>query len=84
MSQCAISCDLHDYIEIACMYGYRIRLVLKDNKIIEGKARDIVSVEKREYLVLVNREQEQRVELINLSKMYVLTDHAKFDEVSFK
>lgn len=38
-----ISCELHDYIEVVCMYRYQIRLVLKDDSTIEGKARDILT-----------------------------------------
>ena len=38
-----ISCDLHDYIEVACMYGYQVRLILKDQSTVEGKAKDILT-----------------------------------------
>ena len=83
MNQQTISCDLHDYFEIACLYGYRVRLILKDGEIVEGKACDLISVEKREYLVLDN-EQAQQVDLTRIAKMQVLTIPAQFDEVSLK
>ena len=40
MSQYTISCELHDFLEIACLYGYRVKLTLKDQQIIEGNAID--------------------------------------------
>ncbi len=83
MNQDAISCELHDYIEVACMYRYLVKLILKDGQIIEGKAIDIVtSAEKREYLVIKN-EQEQQVELTQLVSLHVLTANARFQEVVF-
>ncbi len=44
MSQENISCELHDFIEVACMYGYHVQLALKDDQVIEGKAVDITTV----------------------------------------
>jgi Rho-binding antiterminator len=83
MTQDVISCELHDFIEIACMYGYELKLILKNNKIIEGKAIDIVSSsEKREYLV-IDKDAKQHIELTQLAKMQVLTPSAKFKEVIF-
>ena len=84
MSQCSISCELHDYLEIACMYGYRVRLTIKNHQTIEGKAIDTVTTaEKWEYLVIDNRHKKHEVELNQLVKMEVLTPNAKFKKVSF-
>jgi Rho-binding antiterminator len=84
MSQCSISCELHDYLEIACMYGYRVRLTIKNHQTIEGKAIDTVTTaEKREYLVIDNGYEKHEVELNQLVKMEVLTPNAKFKKVSF-
>lgn len=83
MSQENISCELHDFIEVACMYSYQVQLALKDNQVIEGKAVDITtSKDKREYLIIHNG-QEQRVELTQLIKLTVLTPNAQFKEVIF-
>jgi Rho-binding antiterminator len=55
MNQYTINCELHDYLEIACLYGYRVKLTLKDQQIIEGKALDVLTTaEKREYLMIDN------------------------------
>ncbi|PTN11690.1 Rho-binding antiterminator [Nitrosomonas aestuarii] len=83
MEKNVISCELHDFVEVACMYGYELRLTLKNNQEIVGKAIDIVqSADKHEFLVVDNG-SEQQIDLIELSKMEVLTPHAKFSEVVF-
>jgi Rho-binding antiterminator len=84
MSQCSIFCELHDYLEIACMYGYRVKLMLKDHQTIEGKALDLLTTaEKWEYLVIDNGHEQQQIELNQLGKMQVLTPNADFKGVSF-
>jgi len=83
MTQDIISCELHDFVEVACMYGYQVRLTLKNNQIVEGKAVDIVtSSEKRECLVIDN-DTRQHIDLTELAKMQVLDPNAKFNEVKF-
>lgn len=78
-----ISCDLHDYLEIACLYGYRVKLTLTDHQTVEGKAVDtLTGAEKREYLVIDSGEK-QHIELGLLKKLQVLTPNAKFTEVVF-
>ena len=80
-----ISCELHDFIEVACMYGYRLKLTLKNDETIEGKAIDIVnSSQKRECLVIASEDNTcQQIDLTELAKMQVLTPNAKFQEVVF-
>lgn len=83
MTPCSMSCDLHDYLEIACMYGYSVKLTLRDNQTLEGKALDtMTSADKREYLV-IDTGQKQQIELGQLKKLQVLTPNAKFTEVVF-
>ncbi|WP_292953280.1 Rho-binding antiterminator [Nitrosomonas sp.] len=78
-----IACELHDYVEVACMYNYQLKLILKDGQVMEGKAVDIVqSDDHRELLIIDNGAQEQ-VDLMTLSKMQVLTPNANFKEVIF-
>ena len=82
MSQCTINCELHDFLEIACLYGYRVKLTLKDQQIIEGKALDVLTTaEKREYLIIDSGQRQ--IESNQLSKMQVLTANAVFKEVVF-
>lgn len=83
MSQDTISCELHDYVEVVCMYGYQLKLTLKDGRIVKGKAVDIMSSpEKREYL-MINNGTQQQVDLTELAKMEVLTPNTRFNQVIF-
>jgi len=87
MNNSIISCDLHDYLEIACMYGYQVQLTLNDQQIIEGKAIDTMTTDdKREFLVIDldhGHGSKKQVELNQIRKMQVLTPDAKFSEVIF-
>ncbi|MBX3616772.1 Rho-binding antiterminator [Nitrosomonas sp.] len=84
MSNTVIDCELHDFVEVACMYRYQLKLILKDGQVIEGTAIDIVNTpEKRECLVIENDDRHQ-VDLMLLAKMQVLTPNAKFQEVVFE
>ena len=76
MTQDAISCELHDFVEVACMYGYRLRLILKNDQVIN-------SPKKRECLV-IEGDSMQHIELTQLIRMQVLTPNAKFSEVDFQ
>ncbi|OAI09506.1 transcriptional regulator [Methylomonas methanica] len=82
MSECRIACDLHDYIEIACLYGYQVRLTLKDKRIVEGRALNMMTEEKREFLLLDHNPTE-KIALDQLAKLQVLTPNARFTEVIF-
>lgn len=84
MTQDAISCELHDFVEVACMYGYQLKLILKNNQIVEGKALDIVTSPKKRECLVIDSDEIQQVELTQLVKMQVLTPNAKFSEVIFQ
>jgi Rho-binding antiterminator len=77
-----ISCNLHDYLEIACMYHYQVKIELRDNQLLEGKAIDIVITDGREYLVIENG-QKHHIELTHLLKLRPITANAKFGEIHF-
>lgn len=78
-----ISCALHDYIEVSCLYGYQVKLLLHDKQTITGKAVDIISsAEKREYLLLESL-PPIKIELTEIKQLQVLMPGAKFQTVSF-
>jgi len=77
-----ISCNLHDYLEIACMYHYQVKVELKDNQLLEGKAMDMVIADGHEYLILENG-QKHPIELNRLVKLKALTPNAIFGEIHF-
>ncbi len=79
-----IACELHDYIEIACMYGYLVKLTLTEHRSFEGKAIDVVTdQDKCEFLVIDNGER-QKVELSEIVEMETRTLGAKFQNIRFK
>lgn len=84
MKNQAIACELHDYIEIACMYGYRVKLMLLEHRSLEGKAIDVmIDQDKREFLIIDNGER-QKVDLSEIVEMETRTPGAKFQKIRFK
>ncbi|MBX9894781.1 MULTISPECIES: Rho-binding antiterminator [unclassified Nitrosomonas] len=83
MSNTVIDCELHDFVEVACMYRYQLKLILKDGQVIEGKAVDIASTPDKRECLIVENDTQQQVDLMSLAKMEVLTPNAKFSEVVF-
>lgn len=78
-----IRCDQHDYLEIACLYGYQLRLILLDGRTVQGQAQDIASRERREYLLLEQDGQRLEIEVERLKSLSVLTPGARFEEIVF-
>lgn len=78
-----IRCDQHDYLEIACLYSYRLRLTMQDGQVFEGQAKDIASVDRREYLIIDHDGQRLEIEVERLKSLSVLTPAARFSEIIF-
>ncbi|MDJ0834215.1 MAG: Rho-binding antiterminator [Gammaproteobacteria bacterium] len=83
MSESVISCHIHDYIEIACMYGYQVRLELTNHDRIEGKPVTTKSKSKQEFLVMQTAAGQQDIELSNIRIMRALTSNPHFDRIDF-
>lgn len=80
-----ISCNLHDYVEIVCLFGYPIKLTLFDKSIIQGKALDTqINEDKQECLKIDSEGVDVLIELENISKLQVCVDNPYFITVSFK
>jgi Rho-binding antiterminator len=78
-----IPCEKHDLIEIACLYGYQLKLILTDASQVEGKAMTtLTSPGKREYLIINVNNLKQKIELNQLKKIQVITRNAVFEELS--
>lgn len=79
-----ISCALHDFIEIACLYGYQIRLQLRDEKSITGRAIGTETTsDRREYLLLESAGKPHKIELVEIHRMQAITRNSQFDTVHF-
>lgn len=80
-----ISCHLHDYIEIACMYHFPVTLQLDDGREVIGVARDTgIDDDKRECLRLDNHGDLISVVLDQLVSLKANVTNPHFDFIRFK
>lgn len=79
-----IHCDLHDHVEIACLYRYRLRLATSGDRIMVGEARTTeTDRDKQEWLLIETKEGDARIRLDEIRIMQALTPGARFDQVDF-
>lgn len=79
-----ISCSDYDYIEIVCMYRYRVLLYLQSGQELEGVAKDTArDGNKQECIVLDVNGEQQLVVLDEIARLDVCVDNPHFKSVSF-
>ncbi len=79
-----ITCDQHDYIEIACTYRFSIELTLNDGTSSTGIAKDTAyNDDKKECIVINNNTDDVFIPLGNVKSMKALTTNPHFDIVNF-
>ena len=77
-----LNCDLYDYLEIACMHGYRLQVELVDGPGFVARALDTrTAPSKEEFLVLQTDEGKQEVRLDRLLAITPLDPGASFGRV---
>ncbi len=80
-----ISCANHDYIEIACMYRFEVRLVLENGRVAQGKAfQTVLNENKEECLVLETKSGNKLIVLEQVVSIEAVTDNPHFGKVSFR
>ena len=80
-----ISCANHDYIEIACMYRFEVRLVLENGWVAQGKAfQTVLNENKEECLVLETKSGNKLIVLQQVVSIEAVTDNPHFGKVSFR
>jgi len=78
-----IDCSDYDFIEIACLYGYRLDVVLQ-SRTITGKALTTEKTAAGEFLVLETEERtREMIRADQIVKFIVHDKHAKFSEHTF-
>lgn len=77
-----ISCKNCDYIELACTFGYPIKLTLKSNEVISCIAKDTSVNADREECLKVVVENENTERLVALDK--IVTMKARIDNPHFQ
>lgn len=79
-----ISCAQYDYIEIACTYKYRIKLILSSGLVISGKALDTqYDVDREECIKVLVDNNETLVVLDFVIKMKAIEKNPHFEFVVF-
>lgn len=80
-----LSCDLHDYIEIACMYHLPVELVMRDGHRISGTAMDTASNAEKQECIVISDEggQGSLIVLDELKSMRALASNPHFKLVKF-
>lgn len=78
-----ISCDKHDYIEIACTYRMQLELTFKDNRLLTGVASDTkLNADREECLELMLTSGEPVLVVLDLLKrIRALSDNPYFDVI---
>ncbi len=77
-----ISCDLHDYLEIACLYRYKVNLELTSGARLSGTAITTEThPDKSEWLVVAVSQQQERIRQDNIRAISPLNTKAMFGRV---
>jgi len=79
-----IACHQHDYVEIACMHKFPVKLLLKNGMEIEGIANDTtINNNREECIILKTGDKEQIVVLDKIKEMDVQIENPHFTLVKF-
>lgn len=80
-----ISCQQYDYVEIACMYRYPIKLTMKSGNIIEGIAVDTARNKNNEECIKIIMDgNEILLVLDDIAQLKVTQKNPYFNTVSLK
>ena len=83
-SQTPIACDLHDHLEVACLYRYDLEVHLRDGTQVSGQAVTTrTDADKTEYLVLETAAGRYEVAMPDLARIDVTTPSARFTTLEF-
>ncbi len=80
-------CDLHDYLEIACLFHYQVEITLTTGIVILGQATTtLTEKQQQEFLIFLpadKQQSEMKIPLNQLSKLSVMDEQAKFKQIDF-
>lgn len=80
-----LQCDLHDYIEIVCLYQYPLRLTLVDGQQLHGSALTTgYNAQRQECLSLRQSNGELQVVLDDIALLEVTIPNPHLQQVRFK
>ena len=79
-----LNCDLHDYLEIACMSHYRLNIEINDGESFVATALTTrTTSSKEEFLVLQNEDHQFEIRLDKLRAITPLDTNASFGCITF-
>jgi len=79
-----MNCDEHDYIEIACTFRMRVRLLLASGEWLEGRALDTQRNDAGEECLKLAVEGEERLVIqAQIRRMDALKENPHFQSVRF-
>ncbi|MCL2915562.1 Rho-binding antiterminator [Shewanella corallii] len=77
-----INCEVHDVLELACIYRIEVQLTLSDGTSISGIASTTrTGQNKHEYLVIEHTDGPVEVDMESIKMMRALTRNPHFTEV---
>lgn len=80
-----LKCDLHDYIEIVCLYHYPLKLTLASGAVLAGTALTTrYNDQRQECLVIQQHQAEQQVLLEDIALLEVKVQNPHLQQVRFK
>ncbi|GAB57104.1 Rho-binding antiterminator [Rheinheimera nanhaiensis] len=80
-----LKCDLHDYIEIVCLYHYPLKLTLSSGAVFTGTALITrYNDQRQECLVIQQHQAEQLVLLEDIALLEVTVQNPHLQQVRFK
>ncbi len=84
MTPARIDCTLHDYLEMACMFHYDVRVTLDDQSVVTGQAvTTSTESDKSEVLRLAGIHGPIAIRMDAIAYLEVLTENARFRSVDF-
>ena len=80
-----LACALYDYLEIACLHGYRLQVELVDGSCFEARALDTRTAPgKEEFLILQSSDGQREVRLDRLRAITPLDPGASFGRLELR
>jgi Rho-binding antiterminator len=77
-----LNCDLHDYLEIACLYGYTLAIELSDGQRLTARAITTRTAHTREeFLEVETTDGRHEIRLDQLLAITPLDNNARFGRV---
>ncbi|MCI2282358.1 Rho-binding antiterminator [Colwellia sp. MSW7] len=86
MKRAMLDCNIHDYIEVACLYKIEVMLTLKDGNIVKGiPIITITSKEKEEFLTfrVKSLSEDIDINLLSIKFMEAISYNNYFARISF-